>query len=176
MRSVRRLRAMDAEDNSSAAMKAMSGQFLVGSSDEASRAVWEFVEYMVDTFTFLLSRVIIAVNLRASEVSGSDVLDLPTFTLSAWPPAPLRFFFYPLLSVCLSLDFQDAVLTCAAGLRGGMAMIVHFSARDGHPLEETDNGSRLTWETLFLDDCRQYHGVHSGHTSLSLPQARQSKS
>ena len=43
---------------------------------EARRAVWELLEYMVDTFTSLLSRVIMVVNVRLSDISGCIVLDL----------------------------------------------------------------------------------------------------
>ena len=78
-------------------------------------------EYMADTFlfTFPFSRVIMAVNLLSSDISGSDFLDLLHIylvTLAARASAFL--FFYPLLN-CLSLNFdsQDAVLTWIAGLR-----------------------------------------------------------
>ena len=43
---------------------------------QISRAVWELLVYMVDTFTSLLSGVIMVVNVWLSGISGCIVLDL----------------------------------------------------------------------------------------------------
>ena len=124
-------------------LRLFSNNFLWGHIDEASRAVWELIEYMVNTFTFVLSGVYMVVNLWSSDIDGNDVLDLLyVYLISLAARAFTILFFFPVLR-CMGLgfDWRDAVLTWVAGLRGvvglSMAMIVHFSARDGHELERT---------------------------------------
>jgi NhaP-type Na+/H+ or K+/H+ antiporter len=124
-------------------LRLFSNNFLWGHIDEASLAVWELIEYMVNTFTFVLSGVYMVVNLWSSDIDGNDVLDLLyVYLISLAARAFTILFFFPVLR-CMGLgfDWRDAVLTWVAGLRGvvglSMAMIVHFSARDGHELERT---------------------------------------
>jgi len=50
--------------------------FLWSHVDENGCAEWELIEYMVNAFTYPLSRVIMMINLWSSDNSGSDVLDL----------------------------------------------------------------------------------------------------
>jgi NhaP-type Na+/H+ or K+/H+ antiporter len=124
-------------------LRLFSNNFLWGHIDEASRSVWELIEYMVNTFTFLLSGVIMVVNLWNSDITGEDVLHLLwiyLFSLAA--RAFTILVFYPLLWwLGQGFSLADAILTWVAGLRGvvglSMAMIVHLAARDGHPLEKT---------------------------------------
>ena len=107
---------------------------------------------------------------HALELDSNDVLDLLYVYLISL--AAGAFTIFPVLRrMGLGFDWRDAVLTWVAGLRGvvglSMAMIVHFSARDGHELERT--GQRFMFShgrRVFLDGCHQCHGVH---TSLSLP-------
>ena len=76
----------------------------------------ELIEYMVDTYTFLLSGAIMVVNLWSSGISGSDVLDLlHIFLVSLAARATTILFFYHLLRrLSLSCDFQNAVITWVA--------------------------------------------------------------
>ena len=100
-------------------LRLFSNNFLWGHIDGASLAVWELIEYMVNTFTFLLSGVIMVVNLWNSDITGEDVLHLLwIYLLSLAARAFTILVFYPLLWwLGQGFSFADAVLTCVAGLR-----------------------------------------------------------
>jgi len=124
-------------------MRLFSRHFLWGDLDEASVILWEVLEYMVNTFTFLLSGVIMVVDLWSSDITREDVLDLLYIYLASLAARVIAvLLFYPLLkNMGLGFNFADALVTWWAGLRGAVglsiAMMVHFSASAGHPLEKT---------------------------------------
>jgi NhaP-type Na+/H+ or K+/H+ antiporter len=124
-------------------MRLFSRNFLWGALDEASVISWEVLEYMVNSFTFLLSGVIMVVDLWSSGIDGSDVLDLLYIYLASLAARAITvLLFYPLLkNMGLGFNFADALVTWWAGLRGAVgltvAMMVHFSAPEGHPLHRT---------------------------------------
>ena len=57
-------------------LQIVSHNFWWGHDDEASLAVRELVEYMVNTCTSLLSVVFMVINLWSSDVTGEDVSHL----------------------------------------------------------------------------------------------------
>ena len=124
-------------------MRLFSRNFLWGSLDEASVISWEVLEYMVNSFTFLLSGVIMVVDLWSSDINGSDFLDLLYIYLASLAARAVTvLLFYPLLkNMGLGFNFADALVTWWAGLRGAVgltvAMMMHFSTPSGHPLHDT---------------------------------------
>ena len=78
-------------------LRLFSNNFLSGQIDEASRAVWELIEYMAD-------------------IDGSDVMDLLCIYLISWAAraCTILFFFPVLRCMGLGFDWRDAVLTWVA--------------------------------------------------------------
>eukprot|EP00931_Biecheleriopsis_adriatica_P007107 TRINITY_DN108421_c0_g1_i1.p1 TRINITY_DN108421_c0_g1~~TRINITY_DN108421_c0_g1_i1.p1 ORF type:complete len:715 (-),score=130.41 TRINITY_DN108421_c0_g1_i1:20-1843(-) len=124
-------------------LRLFSRNFLWGELDEASHTVWELIEFMANTFVFLISGVIMVVDLMSSKITGADVLDLLYIYLASLAVRGVTVLaFYPLLKrMGLGFNAADALVTWWGGLKGAVglsiAMIVHFTANKGHPLEKT---------------------------------------
>merc|ERR1719383_1515011 len=103
-------------------LRLFSRNFLWGDLDEASVILWEVLEYMVNTFTFLLSGVIMVVDLWSSDITREDVLDLLYIYLASLAARVIAvLLFYPLLkNMGLGFNFADALVTWWAGLRGAV--------------------------------------------------------
>merc|ERR1719210_604478 len=57
-------------------LRLFSRNFLQGHLDEASHTVWELIEFMVNTFVFLISGVIMVIIVLSADITGADLLDL----------------------------------------------------------------------------------------------------
>jgi len=124
-------------------LRLFSRNFLWGHLDEASHTVWELIEFMANTFVFVISGVIMVTDLMSSKINGEDVRDLVYIYLASLVARGITVLvFYPLLRrMGLGFNAADALVTWWGGLKGAVglsiAMIVHFSARKGHELEQT---------------------------------------
>jgi len=124
-------------------LRLFSRNFLWGHLDEASHTVWELIEFMANTFVFVISGVIMVMDLMSSKINGEDVRDLVYIYLASLVARGITVLvFYPLLRrMGLGFNAADALVTWWGGLKGAVglsiAMIVHFSARKGHELEQT---------------------------------------
>jgi len=120
-----------------------SRNFIWGHLEEASHTVWELIEFMANTFVFLISGVIMVVDVMSSKITSSDVLDLVYIYLANLAARGITVLvFYPLLKrMGLGFNIADALVTWWGGLKGAVglsiAMIVHLSASKGHALERT---------------------------------------
>jgi len=120
-----------------------SRNFIWGHLEEASHTVWELIEFMTNTFVFVISGVIMVTDVMSSKITGSDVLDLVYIYLASLAARGITVLvFYPLLKrMGLGFNAADALVTWWGGLKGAVglsiAMIVHFSASKGHALERT---------------------------------------
>ena len=87
--------------------------------------------------------------LQSSDITDSAILDLFYILLVSLASGGITilFFFPPLRCMCVIFTYRDALLTWLAVFRGvvglSMALIVHFSARDGHLLERTGRRFRF---------------------------------
>jgi len=124
-------------------LRLFSRSFLWGHLEEASQSAWELLEFMANTFVFLISGVIMVISVFSSSLTGADLLDLIYIYLATLATRGITILaFYPVLRrMGLGFNVADALVAWWGGLKGAVglsiAMIVHFSAQRGHPLEHT---------------------------------------